>query len=76
VLDGVSDHLNAGASSRLTDLEDDRPRTLNGDDRGYGLPLVTIDLESMAEDLVARCASRRGIEQAFANACCRESSTP
>jgi hypothetical protein len=34
----------------------------------YGLPLVTTDLESAAEDLVARCASRWGIEQAFADA--------
>jgi len=45
---------------------DDKPRTRGGDDRGYGLPLVTTDLESSAEDLVARYASRWGIEQAFA----------
>jgi hypothetical protein len=42
------------------------PRTRDRDDRGYGLPLVTTDLESAAEDLVARYASRWGIEQAFA----------
>ena len=39
-----------------------------GDDRGYGLSLVTTDLQSSAEDLVARDASRWGIEQAFADA--------
>ena len=44
---------------------DDKPRTRGGDDRGYGLPLVTTDLESSAEDLVARYASRWGIEQAL-----------
>jgi hypothetical protein len=33
-----------------------------------GLPLVTTDLDSSAEDLVARYASRWGIEQAFADA--------
>jgi len=42
---------------------DDKPRTRGGDDRGYGLPLVTTDLESSAEDLVARYASRWGIER-------------
>ena len=47
---------------------DDKPRTRGGDDRGYGLPLVTTDLQSSAEDLVARYASRWGIEQAFADA--------
>ena len=44
------------------------PGRRGGDDRGYGLPLVTTDLESSAEDLVARYASRWGIEQAFADA--------
>ena len=29
---------------------DDKPRTRDRDDRGYGLPLVTTDLESSAED--------------------------
>jgi hypothetical protein len=47
---------------------DDKPRTRSRDDRGYGLPLVTTDRESSAEDLVARYASRWGIEQAFADA--------
>ena len=42
--------------------------TRDRDDRGYGLPLVTTDLESTAEDLVARYASRWGIEQALADA--------
>ena len=37
---------------------DDKPRIRDRDDRGYGLPLVTTDLESSAEDLVARYASR------------------
>jgi hypothetical protein len=49
-------------------VRDDKPRTRDRDDRGYGLPLVTTDLESSAEDLVARYASRWGIEQAFADA--------
>jgi hypothetical protein len=47
---------------RVVLVRDDKPRTLNGDDRGYGLPLVTTDLESAAEDLIARSASRWGIE--------------
>jgi hypothetical protein len=49
-------------------VRDDKPRTRDRDDRGYGLPLVTTDVESSAEDLVARYASRWGIEQAFADA--------
>jgi hypothetical protein len=49
-------------------VRDDKPRTRDRDDRGYRLPLVTTDLESAAEDLVARYASRWGIEQAFADA--------
>src|SRR5436190_5840899 len=53
---------------RVILVRDDKPRTRGGDDRGYGLPLVTTDLESSAEDLVARYASRWGIEQAFADA--------
>jgi hypothetical protein len=53
---------------RVILVRDDTPRTCNRDDRGYGLPLVTTDLESSAEDLVARYASRWGIEQAFADA--------
>src|SRR4051794_41556938 len=57
---------------RIILVRDDKPRTRGRtrgrDDRGYGLPLVTTDLESSAEDLVARYASRWGIEQAFADA--------
>jgi hypothetical protein len=53
---------------RVILVRDDKPRTRDRDDRGYGLPLVTTDLESTAEDLVARYASRLGIEQAFADA--------
>jgi len=53
---------------RVILVRDEKPRTRNRDDRGYGLPLVTTDLESSAEDLVARYASRWGIEQAFAAA--------
>jgi SRSO17 transposase len=49
-------------------VRDVKPRTRDRDDRGYGLPLVTTDVESSAEDLVARYASRWGIEQAFADA--------
>src|SRR6476659_10374020 len=52
---------------RVILVRDDKPRTRSRDDRGYGLPLVTTDLESSAEDLVARYASRWGIEQAFAD---------
>jgi hypothetical protein len=53
---------------RVILVRDDKPRTRDCDDRGYGLPLVTTDLESAAEDVVARYASRWGIEQAFADA--------
>jgi DDE superfamily endonuclease len=53
---------------RVILVRDDKPRTRDRDDRGYGLPLVTTDLESSAEDVVARYASRWGIEQAFADA--------
>jgi hypothetical protein len=53
---------------RVILVRDDKPRTRDRDDRGYGLPLVTTDLESSAEDLVGRYASRWGIEQAFADA--------
>ena len=41
---------------RVILVRDDKPRTRGRDDRGYGLPLVTTDLESSAEDLVARYA--------------------
>jgi hypothetical protein len=40
---------------RVILVRDNKPRTRGRDDRGYGLPLVTTDLESSAEDLVARC---------------------
>jgi hypothetical protein len=53
---------------RVILVRDDKPRTRGRDDRGDGLPLVTTDLESSAEDLVARYGSRWGIEQAFADA--------
>src|SRR6186997_3333482 len=53
---------------RVILVRDNKPRTRDRDDRGYGLPLVTTDLHSSAEDLVARYASRWGIEQAFADA--------
>jgi hypothetical protein len=53
---------------RVILVRDNKPRTRGSDDRGYGLPLVTTDLESSAEDLVARYGSRWGIEQAFADA--------
>ena len=43
---------------RVILVRDDKPRTRGRDDRGYGLPLVTIDLHPSAEDLVARYASR------------------
>ena len=53
---------------RVILVRDDQPRTRGRDDRGYGLPVVTTDLESPAEDVVARYAARWGIEQAFADA--------
>jgi len=49
-------------------VRDDEPRTRDRDDHGYGVPLVTTHPESTAEDLVARYASRGGIEQAFGDA--------
>jgi hypothetical protein len=53
---------------RVVLVGDTRPRTRDGDDRGYGLPLVTTDLTWSAEDLVARYAARWSIEVAFADA--------
>jgi hypothetical protein len=41
---------------------DNKPRTGDRDERGYGLPLVTTDLTSTVEDLVARYAARWCIE--------------
>jgi len=53
---------------RVILVRDDKPRTKDKDDRGYGLPLVTTDLISAPEDLVARYASRWSIEAAFFDA--------
>ena len=53
---------------RVVPVREDKPRTRDGDDRGYGLPLVTTDLTSTAEELVARYAARWSIEVAFADA--------
>jgi hypothetical protein len=53
---------------RVILVRDDKPRTKDKDDRGYGLPLVTTDLISAPEDLVARYASRWSIEVAFFDA--------
>jgi hypothetical protein len=53
---------------RVVLVRDDKPRTRNGDDRGYGLPLVTTDLASPPEELVARYAARWSIEVAFFDA--------
>jgi hypothetical protein len=53
---------------RVVLVRDNKPRTNDGDERGYGLPLVTTDLTSSAEDLVARYASRWCIEVAFSDA--------
>lgn len=53
---------------RVILVRDDKPRPRGGDDRGYGLPLVTTDLHTAAEDLVTRYARRWAIEVAFANA--------
>ena len=50
---------------RVILVRDDKPRTRDKDERGYGLPLVTTDLTTTAEDLVARYASRWSIEPVF-----------
>jgi DDE superfamily endonuclease len=47
---------------------DDKPRTKDKDERGYGLALITTDLTSTAEQLIARYASRWSIEPVFFNA--------
>jgi hypothetical protein len=57
-----------GQTVRVVLVRDNKPRTSDRDDRGYGLPLVTTDLTSTAEDLVARYASRWCIEVAFSDA--------
>src|SRR5438046_1458810 len=53
---------------RVVLVRDNKPRTHDRDERGYGLPLVTTDLTSTAEDLVTRYASRWCIEVAFSDA--------
>jgi hypothetical protein len=53
---------------RVVLVRDNKPRTRDRDDRGYGLPLVTTDVTSPAEDLVARYAARWAIEVAFFDA--------
>ena len=55
-------------SIRVILVRDALPRTRDGDDRGYGLPLITTDLYSPAEDLIARYAARWCIEVAFFDA--------
>ena len=50
---------------RVILVRDDQPRTRGRDNRDYGLPVVTTDLGSPAEDMVARYAGRWGIEQAL-----------
>jgi hypothetical protein len=57
-----------GQTVRVVLVRDDKPRTRERDDRGYGLPLLTTDLTSTVEDLVARYAARWCIEVAFSNA--------
>ena len=53
---------------RVILVRDDKPRTRDRDDRGYGLPLVTTDLTTPAEDMVTRYAWRWSIEVSFNNA--------
>lgn len=53
---------------RVVLVRDNKPRTSDRDERGYGLPLVTTDLTSSVEDLVARYAARWCIEVAFSDA--------
>jgi len=50
--------LEEGLQRPRVDQERTTQRPGDRDDRGYGLPLVTTDLHSSAEDLVARYASR------------------
>jgi hypothetical protein len=51
-----------GQTVRVVLVRDDKPRTRDRDDRGYGLPLVTTDLSTPAEHLVTRYAWRWAIE--------------
>jgi hypothetical protein len=53
---------------RVVLVRDDKPRTRDRDDRGYGLPLVTTDLITPVEELVTRYARRWAIEVTFAHA--------
>jgi hypothetical protein len=53
---------------RVVLVRDNKPRTGDRDERGYGLPMVTTDLTSSVEDLVTRYASRWCIEVAFSDA--------
>jgi hypothetical protein len=57
-----------GQTVRVVLARDDKPRTRDRDERGYGLPLVTTDLTTPAEELVTRYAWRWCVEVAFANA--------
>jgi len=50
---------------RVILVRDDKPRTKDKDERGYGLPLVTTDLTTTPEDLIGRYASRWSIEPVF-----------
>jgi len=50
---------------RVILVRDDKPRTRDKDERGYGLPLITTDLTTTVEDLIARYASRWSIEPVF-----------
>ena len=53
---------------RVILIRDDKPRTHAKDDRGYGLPLITTDLTTTPEDMIARYAPRWSIEPVFFNA--------
>jgi hypothetical protein len=57
-----------GQTVRVVLVRDDKPRTRDRDDRGYGLPLVTTDLSTPAAHLVTRYAWRWAIEVAFFHA--------
>lgn len=53
---------------RVVLVRDEKPHTADKDERGYGPPLITADLASTAEHLVARYASRWSIEPVFFHA--------
>lgn len=53
---------------RVILVRDNKPRTADKDERGYGLPLITTDMASTAEHLIARYASRWSIEPVFFHA--------